>query len=215
VWSHSHSTEGDAFPISTWIGLWHRGQESAGVFVLRVVDDSVSFADLDDLSIEHDGDPVADMVDHRHVMADEEVAQSEFILEIVQEIQDLRLDGYVQGRSRLVAHDHPRLKGESAGDSYSLALATAEFVRISIGRLLPQTASLQKLLDPGSKFLAFSKPVDEQRFPDQSANPHSGIERTSRILEDDLHLPSQGPHFSRVLLEDRSTIKRHFTTGGW
>ena len=53
------------------------------------MNDSVSLTDLDDLSIEHHCDPIAHMVDDRHVMADEQVAQPELVLKIGEKVQNL------------------------------------------------------------------------------------------------------------------------------
>src|SRR5262245_27370243 len=87
------------------IRLRHGGEKRAGVLVARVVDDIVAAADLDDLAAEHDGNAVADVVDDREVVADEEVREAQLLLEVLEQVQDLRLDGDVEGARRLVADD--------------------------------------------------------------------------------------------------------------
>jgi hypothetical protein len=68
----------------------------------------VALAHLDHLPHVHDGDTVADPLDHAQVVCHEQVGQLELILEIEQEVQDLCLDRDVEGRDRLVGDDESR-----------------------------------------------------------------------------------------------------------
>ncbi len=63
---------------------------------------------LDDLAEVHDRDPVADVLDHAHVVGDEQIGQAKFGLELLELVQDLGLDRDVEGRDGLVAHDEFR-----------------------------------------------------------------------------------------------------------
>ncbi len=72
-----------------------------------------------------------DVLDHREVVGDEDVGEAEPLLQVLQQVHDLRLDRHVQRRHRLVADDEPRLHGERARDADALALAAGEFVRIA------------------------------------------------------------------------------------
>ena len=63
-------------------------------------------------------------------MRDEEIRESEPLLEIEQQIDDLRLHRDVERRDGLVADDERRLEREGARQPDALALAAAEFVRI-------------------------------------------------------------------------------------
>ncbi len=49
------------------------------------------------------------------------------------QVQYLRSEGHVQRRYRFVQHDQPGSRGQRPGDGDTLALATAEFVRVSLG----------------------------------------------------------------------------------
>ena len=53
----------------------------------------------------HHGDAGGDMLDDRQIMANEQEGEAELVLEVHQEIQDLRLDRDVQRRDGLVADD--------------------------------------------------------------------------------------------------------------
>ena len=76
-----------------------------------------------DFSEIHDGHLVADVLDHRHVMGDEKIGKPEGLLEPGQKIEDLGLDGHIQGGDRLVADHEVGSGGQGPGDAQSLALS--------------------------------------------------------------------------------------------
>ena len=54
------------------------------------------------------------------------------LLQVREQVDDLRLDRDVERGDRLVADDEPRLDRERAGDADPLPLAAGEFVRIAL-----------------------------------------------------------------------------------
>ena len=80
----------------------------------------------------HHGDPVADVADHRQVVGDEQVGEIEPVLELLEQVDDLRLDRDVEGRDRLVGDDQVGLQRERPGDADPLALPAGELVRIAV-----------------------------------------------------------------------------------
>ena len=87
--------------------------------------------ELDDLAQVHHGDPVRDVAHDAQVVRDEQVREAELVLEVVEQVDDLRLDRDVERGDRLVEQDQPRLERERAGDADPLALAAGELVRDS------------------------------------------------------------------------------------
>ena len=73
------------------------------------------------------------MLDHAQVVGDEQVGQAELALQILQDVQHLRLDGNIQRRDRLVADDELRAQGQGAGNADALALAAGKLVRVAAG----------------------------------------------------------------------------------
>ena len=71
---------------------------------------------------------VRDVPDDVQVVGDEDVDQPELLLEVLEQVEDLRLDGDVQRRDRLVADDQLQADGERARDPDALALAARELV---------------------------------------------------------------------------------------
>ena len=63
------------------------------------------------------------------IMGDEDIGELEPLLQIGEEIDDLRLDRDVERRDRLVGDDQLGLERDGARDADALALAAGEFVR--------------------------------------------------------------------------------------
>ena len=82
-----------------------RREEGLGVGVLRRLGDRRRVARLHDLPEVHDGDRVAHVGDRGQVVRDEEVGEPELGLQVAEQVQDLRADGHVERRHRLVEHD--------------------------------------------------------------------------------------------------------------
>ncbi len=83
----------------------------------------------------------------REVVGDEEVGEAEPALQVLQQVDDLRLDRHVERGDGLVADDQLGLRGERAGDADALALAAGEFVRIAQRRAGPRARLRQQLVD--------------------------------------------------------------------
>ena len=60
------------------------------------------------------------------------------LLQVLEQVEDLRLDRDVERGDRLVADDEVRVQGERARDADALALAAGELVRIPRRRVARQ-----------------------------------------------------------------------------
>src|SRR3546814_14975063 len=69
---------------------------------------------------------VADVPDHREIVADEDERQMELALQLHEQVDDLALDRDVERRDWLVADDQPRPQDHGAGDADPLGLRSAE-----------------------------------------------------------------------------------------
>src|SRR6266853_1638354 len=79
---------------------------------------------------------------------DEDVAHVVLVLQVLQQIQDLRLDRDIERRYRLVADEHIRLHREAAGDGDPLSLAAGELMRVLEERNLGEPHLFEQLVDP-------------------------------------------------------------------
>ena len=76
-------------------------------------------------------------------MGDEQISDAALGLEVLQQIDDLRLHRNVQRAHRLIAHNQFRLHRQCARDADALALAAAELVRIPLRLRGVETNRLQ------------------------------------------------------------------------
>jgi len=75
----------------------HGREEREGVRVKRSVEQFFSGCILHDVTEIHDGDPVTDVAHDMEVVGDEKVTEPKTALEFLEEVDDLGLDGNVQG----------------------------------------------------------------------------------------------------------------------
>ena len=87
------------------------------------------------------------MLYHREVVGDEQIGQIELLLQVLQEVQDLRLDGHVQRGDRFVGHDELRAQGQRSGEADPLSLTSREGVWVPVVVLRVEPDQLHELLD--------------------------------------------------------------------
>ena len=86
------------------------------------------------------------MPDDVEVVRDEDVGEPELALQVLEQVEDLRLHRDVERRDRLVADDQLRVDGERAGDADALPLAAGELVREAVVVLRVEADDLEQLL---------------------------------------------------------------------
>lgn len=64
--------------------------------MLRIAEELGGRGLLDNLAQIHDGDMVAYMPDHRQVVGDEDIGEAKLLLQVLQEIEDLSLNGHIE-----------------------------------------------------------------------------------------------------------------------
>ena len=121
--------------------------------------------DLDDPAQIHHGHAVADVLDHRQVVGDEQVGEAELLLQVLEQVDDLGLDRHVERRHRLVADDQLGLHRQRAGDADALALAAGELVRIAAHVVGLQADGLEQLHHPVRELLPGLGEIVDDRAP--------------------------------------------------
>src|SRR3546814_10402002 len=76
----------------------HGREQGLGVGVVRTLVERLAVRDLDDLAEVHHGDLGAEVPDHSQVVGDEQEGDVELLLQVLQEVDHLRLDRHVEGR---------------------------------------------------------------------------------------------------------------------
>src|ERR1035441_795485 len=79
-------------------------------------------------------------------MRDKEIRELEFALQILEQIDDLRLDGDVERRHGLGADNELGVEGKSASDADALPLPAAELMWIAVVEVGVEADGAQQLL---------------------------------------------------------------------
>ena len=119
-------------------------------------------------------------------MADEDPRDAELLLQVVDQVQDLRLHGDVERGDRLVGHDQLGLDRERPRDADALALAAAQMARVAAGDRGGQLDQLEQLGHASRDGLARPHAVDAHGLGEHRADLQPRVQRRVRILEDHL-----------------------------
>ena len=112
-------------------------------------------------------------------------------LQIHEEVQDLRLNRYIQRGRRLIGDDDFRIEHHGACERDALALPAGEHMRIARGMLGTQ-ADLLHHGDHAFVFFGFGqRGVDGQRLGELVGDGLTRIERGVGVLEHHLNLGAQ------------------------
>ncbi len=132
------------------------------------------------------------MPDDGEVVADEQHRGADIALQIEQQVDDLALDGEVQGADGLIADQELRAEDHGACNADPLTLAAAEFVRIAADHVGGEAHALEHAGDPIP-----TRPCVEigfentQGLGDGLSHRHARIQARERILKDDLQVAAQ------------------------
>src|SRR5262249_54922264 len=95
---------------------WHGVEKRAGIGMQRVVEQLVAIRELDDAGeIQHRG-ALAEMPHQGEIVSDEQIGEAEALAQILEQVDDLRLDRHVQGGYSLIADDEFGIERESTRD---------------------------------------------------------------------------------------------------
>ena len=97
--------ENDALRTQARVGLGYSREQRFGVGVARLVEEFGGRRDLDNFADIHHCHTVANMFDHAQIMRHKQVGESQFVLQIEQEVDDLRLHRDIEGGDRFIRHD--------------------------------------------------------------------------------------------------------------
>ena len=110
------------------------GEQMLGIGMPRMPEQLLGDVVLLHLAALHHVDVVGELADDGQVVGDQDHRHAVALLQLLDQVEDLRLDGDVERGRRLVGDQHVGTVGERHGDHDALALAAGELVRI-----LPQT----------------------------------------------------------------------------
>src|SRR5205814_8671504 len=105
--------------------------------------ESAAVGYLNDRSLVHTHDLVGDVLHYREIRRDEDTRKMNFTLQVLQQVQPLRLHRDIERRHGLVADQDVRLERQAARNRDALPLSAGKLVRIFVERYLGQTDLLQ------------------------------------------------------------------------
>ena len=162
--------------------------------MLRPLVEILVDTDLRHLAEVHDQDAVGDVADDVEIVRDEQVGEAELLLQVLEQVEDLRLHGDVERGHGLVADDQLRVGGEGPRDADPLALPAGELVREAVVVLRVEPDDLEQVLHAALALRLGADLVHLERLADDEADALAGVERCVRVLEDHHHLAPHRPH---------------------
>ena len=112
----------------------------------------ICICDFHNTSQVHNCNTVRNMMNYQKVMSNKEVCHAKFLLKLFKHIDNLRLNGNVQGTDCLVTDDKTRIRCQSSGDTDTLTLTAAELMCITGCMFGIQTNQFHKLKDTVTAF---------------------------------------------------------------
>ena len=184
----------------------NRGEQRAGIGVLRPVEDVAHRRLFDDFARIHHGHPIGGLRDHAEIVGDEEHRQVIGRAHLPEEVENLRLNRDVERRRRLVC-DHQRgPAGQGEGDQHALPHAAGELVRVVVHSRggVRNPDRLEQLDRPAVGVAPRHTAVDEQCFANLIADREDRVERRHRLLEDERDLGA--PDVAHLALGQRQQL---------
>ena len=169
------------------LALWLRFQQLLGVRMLGRGENFLGRAALHDLAVLHHAGAVRHLAHDAEIVRDEQHRHMQLALQVLQKVEDLRLDRHVERGRRLVGDEQIGLVRERHGDHHALALAARKLVRVG-GKPVLRVADadfLQKLQRPLPRRAVRHAAMDFQDLAHLHLDRMQRIERGHRLLEND------------------------------
>src|SRR5258708_18759611 len=149
-------------------------------------------------------------------MRDEQRGEAEIALELLQQIHDLGAHADVESGHRFIGDDELRTQSQSAGDTNALALATGELVRKTGQGGFIHSHCMQKFPHPLAAGIAAQTFTNDFLMENQRLGNHvfhtvARVERSKRVLEDDLYVAAKTAQFLTVRLQPIAAIEKNGT----
>jgi hypothetical protein len=127
------------------------------------------------------------MLDHAEVVGDEERSDPEVLLQVHEQIEDLRLNAHIERAHRLVGNDEFRLACKRRGDTDALALPARKMRGQAVDQRRVEPHASEEIEHAP---VAFGRRTDAEaieRFPYAAANRPARVKAAIGVLEHRLH----------------------------
>ncbi len=202
--------------LAAGVGIRDRAQQRLRVRVPGVGEDLLGRPDLDDPAEVHDRDPVAEVLRAGQVVGDVDVGQSEVLLEVEHQLEDLRAHRHVEHRDRLVRDQHARAGDDRARDDDALLLPAGQVARVLLQEQLDrrQPDPLERVDDLRAAFARGAHAVHAQGVADRLLHGHRRVEGGVRVLEHHLDVLAERAQPAPAQLGEVLVLERDRAGGG-
>ena len=118
----------------------------------------------------HNCDDIADVLNYSKIMRDKHKRDAAFRLQLFNQIQHLRLHGYIQCRYGFIGHNKAGLKRQCSRNANSLPLATGKLMWISIQGIGSHANIVQQFFHSLATFCRGTHVMHIQRFTQNLGN---------------------------------------------
>jgi len=166
-WRGNITTQENPLPLRFRVDHRDRGEQCFGIRVLGRTANGLGISGFDNPPQVHDQNALANVLHHSQIMGHEQIRHTMITLEVLEQIDDLSLNGHIQRAHRLVADNQPRLDRQGTGDSNTLALPSAEFMRVALRMRWIKTHVSQERCDTTlARGTTDRQPMNIQRLTD-------------------------------------------------
>ena len=169
-----------------------RGEQKAGVVMLRCLEDLRRGASLDNLAKIQNADLLGKIAHQGQVMRDEQEGQVQGAAKVGQQVHHTSLHRDVQGRGRLVQHQQSWGHGQGACNGHPLFLAAGQFMGIPLGEIARQLHHVQEFADP-TRLVGARKAMCHQGNGDGLCHSPARVQGRTGVLEHHLHTSAMRP----------------------
>ena len=173
------------------IGNRHGSHQATRIGMLRIFENGAARSYLDDLPEIHHRDAVADPLDDGHVVRDEQESDAELGLQLEQKIDDLGANRHIERRNRFIGDHHLRIESQRPGDRDALPLTARKLVRIAMRRLGRQADAFEQRMHARLRLCFLAQAMHQHRLHDRKTDGQTRIERSKRILENELDIAAE------------------------
>ena len=165
----------------------NRREKRFCVRVQRFGEQLLGWTCLDELAQIHDADVVRNMTDNRHIMRDKHIGDAQLILQIHQQVENLRLNGDVQCRYRLITDDELGIQCQCAGNADTLTAAAVHLMRVGKAQPTVQTDKVHQTLGFLINLCFAEAARQDKRLTDRLLHGHARIQGGIWVLENNLY----------------------------
>ncbi len=120
-------------------------------------------------------------------MGDEDHRQVELLSQLLEEVEDLRLDRHVEAGDRFICDQEIGADGECASNRDPLSLTSGQLTWETTREPSREAHHREELLDEHVAAPFVDAPVNAPRFQDRALDREAGVERRIWVLKDHLH----------------------------